>query len=64
MKSLKDFIIWIKLYFEGGEMMMIIFLANRIVLGKLTFAQVPTVLQDKVREELELNGVGFLADVE
>ena len=41
--------------------MMIIFLATRIVLDKLTFAQVPDVLKPAVKQELEDNGLGFLA---
>ena len=61
MKTLVNFINWIKLYFEGGETMMVIFLATRIVLEKLTFAQVPDALKPAVRQELEDNGLGFLA---
>ena len=61
MKRLVNFINWIKIYWKGGEMMMVIFLATRIVLDKLTFAQVPDVLKPAVKQELEDNGLGFLA---
>lgn len=61
MKKLINFINWIRIYFERGETMMVIFLATRIVLGKLTFAQVPDALKPAVRQELEDNGLGFLA---
>lgn len=53
---------WIKLYTKGGEEMMVMFLATRVVLGKLEFKDVPDVLKEKVKEELELNGLGFLAE--
>lgn len=42
--------------------MMVMFLATRVVLGKLEFKDVPDVLKEKVKEELELNGLGFLAE--
>lgn len=47
---------------KGGEMMMIIFLATRIVLGKLAFKDLPEALKEPVKKELEANGVGFLAE--
>lgn len=61
MRKLINFINWIKLYFERGETMMVIFLATRVVLGKLAFKDIPEVLKPAVRKELEDNGVGFLA---
>ena len=61
MKRLVNFINWIKLYFEGGETMMVIFLATRIVLEKLDFKDVPDALKPAVKQELEDNGLGFLA---
>lgn len=63
-KSLSNFISWIKLYWKGGDFMMIAFLATRIVIGKLKFKDLPEVLQPKVKEVLEENGVGFLAEEE
>lgn len=59
---LMSFLSWIKLYMKGGEKMMVMFLATRIVLGKLEFKDVPDVLKEKVKEELEINGLGFLAE--
>lgn len=44
--------------------MMAMFLATRIILGKLTFAAVPAVLKPKVKEVLEENGLGELATEE
>lgn len=38
-------------------MMMAMFLATRIILGKLTYAQVPAVLKPQVKEILEDNGL-------
>lgn len=40
---------------------MAIFLAQRIILGKLTFAQVPSVLKNQVKAVLEESGLGELA---
>ena len=59
---LMSFLSWIKLYTKGGEEMMVMFLATRVVLGKLEFKDVPDVLKEKVKEELEINGLGFLAE--
>lgn len=64
MKKLINFFNWIKLYFKGGEMMMIIFLANRIILGKLKFKDVPEVLKERVKQELIDNGLEFLTTEE
>ena len=40
--------------------MMVIFLATRIVLGRLDFADLPEVLKPAVKQELEDNGLGYL----
>ena len=61
MKRLINFINWIRIYFERGETMMVIFLATRIVLGKLDFKDIPEALKPAVKQELEDNGLGFLA---
>ncbi len=42
--------------------MIAIFLAQRIILGKLTFSEVPTVLQTQVRGILTESGLEFLID--
>jgi len=39
---------------------MVIFLATRIVLEKLAFADLPEVLKPAVKQELEDNGLGYL----
>ncbi len=43
------------------ETMMAMLWAQQIMLGKKTFAQVPKLLKDKVREILEDSGFGELA---
>lgn len=42
--------------------MIAMFLAQRIILGKLTFAEVPDVLKADVKAILEESGLGFLAE--
>ena len=49
------------LFGKGGEEMMAMLWAQQIMLGKKTFAQVPRLLKDKVREILEDSGVPELA---
>lgn len=44
--------------------MMAVFLATRIVLGKLKFSQLPEPLKAPVYEQLKDNGVEFLIDEE
>lgn len=55
---------FIDIFKEGSEDMLAMFLANRIILGKLTFAQVPAVLKPAVREILEEVGLGELCNEE
>lgn len=50
------------IYLVGGETMMAMLLAQRVVLGKMTFAEVPEVLQPAVKEVLVDSGLGFLAE--
>lgn len=47
---------------KGGDEMMAMLWAQQIMLGKKTFAQVPKLLKDKVREILEDSGMGELAE--
>jgi len=42
---------------EGGSDMMAMLWAQKIILGKKTFAQVPRLLKDQVREILEESGM-------
>ena len=46
---------------KGVKIVMVIFLATRIVLGKLEFKDLPEALKEPVKKELEANGVGFLS---
>lgn len=46
---------------EGKEMMAMLW-AQQIMLGKKTYAQVPRLLKDKVKEILEDSGMGELAN--
>lgn len=45
-------LLYILLFGKGGEYMMAMLWAQQIMLGKKTFAQVPRMLKDKVRELL------------
>jgi hypothetical protein len=58
---IKKLIFKILLYFSGGEDMMALLLAQRIILGKLEFEQVPSTLKPQVYEILDESGVAFLA---
>lgn len=56
------FLRWLILYFKGGEVMMAMFFAQRVILGKTKFSEVPATLQESVKEILVESGVGFLAE--
>lgn len=45
----------------GGQEMLAVMLANRIIIGKLEYKTVPESLKLSVKEQLENAGVGFLA---
>ena len=49
------------IHLMGGEIMMAVLLAQRVILGKMTFAEIPEVLQPAVEEVLVESGLGFLA---
>ena len=49
------------IYLIGGENMMAVLLAQRVILGKMTFQEIPEVLQPAVEEVLVESGLGFLA---
>ena len=49
------------LFGKEGETMMAMLWAQKIILGKKTFAQVPKLLKDQVREILEESGLSELA---
>lgn len=56
------FLKWIALYFKGGEIMMAMFFAQRVILGKTQYSEVPSTLQPGVKEILVESGLDFLAE--
>lgn len=50
--------------FKGGEEMMSMFFAQRVILEKTKFKDVPSTLKPLVKEILEESGLGFLAEEE
>ena len=57
-------LVYTLLFGRGGEDMMAMFLATRIILDKLTFKQVPAALKPQVKEILIDNGLPELAEEE
>lgn len=47
---------------EGGEIMMAMFFAQRVILGKTEFKDVPAKLKDQVKELLIESGLPELAE--
>ena len=62
MKLLNNFIILLQN--DGGKEMMAMLWAQKIMLGKKTYAEVPRLLKAKVKEILEDSGMGELAKEE
>ncbi len=56
------FLKWVILYFKGGEIMMAMFFAQRVILGKTQYSEVPSTLQPGVKEILVESGLDFLAE--
>ena len=54
--------LFILLQISGGKEMMAMLWAQQIMLGKKTYAQIPRLLKDKVKEILEDSGMGELAN--
>ena len=54
--------LFILLQNSGGKEMMAMLRAQQIMLGKKTYAQIPRLLKDKVKEILEDSGMGELAN--
>lgn len=50
--SIKMQLFILQLILGGGEIMMAMFFAQRVILGKTSFAEVPAKLKDQVRELL------------
>ena len=61
MNKLINFVNWILFYFRGGEEMMAMFFAQRVILEKTAYKDVPSALKPQVKEILEESGLGFLA---
>lgn len=56
------FLLWLLLKLEGGEVMMAMFFAQRVILGKTAYSEVPSSLQPGVREILIDSGLEFLIE--
>lgn len=55
-------IVKLLIYLMGGETMMAMLMAQRVILEKMTFAEVPASLQPQVKEILIDSGMGHLAE--
>lgn len=55
-------ILKILIYLAGGETMMAMLMAQRVILEKMTFAEVPKSLKPATKEILIESGMGFLAE--
>ena len=51
----------LRILLKGDVLMMAMFFAQRVILGKTAFADVPTVLKPQVAEILTDSGLGELA---
>lgn len=56
------FLFWLLLKLEGGEVMMAMFFAQRVILGKTAYNEVPVSLQPGVKDILVDSGLGFLIE--
>ena len=61
---MRDLTVWVMLKILGkeGETMMAMFFAQRVILGKTAFKEVPAKLKDQVRELLVDAGLPELAE--
>lgn len=57
-----SFLYWAMSKMKGGEIMMAMFFAQRVILGKTKFNEVPSSLQAGVREVLVDSGLEFLIE--
>lgn len=53
---------WFMSRMRGGEDMMAMFFAQRVILGKTKYTEVPATLQAGVKEILVDSGLGYLAE--
>lgn len=56
------FLFWLLLKLKGGEVMMAMFFAQRVILGKTAYSEVPATLQAGVKEILVDSGLGIFVD--
>jgi hypothetical protein len=59
---LANILVFVIKILKGDMTVMALLFAQRIILGKSTFAQVPALLKEQVREILIDSGVGYLAE--
>lgn len=57
---IRAFLYWAIAHLEGGEVMMAMFFAQRVILEKTAYKDVPSTLKPAVKEILEESGLGFL----
>lgn len=57
---IRRFLFWLLLSLEGGDTMVAMFFAQRVILGKTEYRTIPPTLRDQVNEILIDSGVEFL----
>lgn len=62
LKYLTHRLVFRVLFGKGGEDMMAMLWTQQIMLGKKTYAQVPRLLKEQVKELLIDSGYGYLAE--
>jgi hypothetical protein len=55
-----NFLYWLMSKRKGGDVMMAMFFAQRVILGKTKYAEVPSTLKPGVKEILVESGLEFL----
>lgn len=58
---IRSFLFWALVHLKGGEDMMAMFFAQRVILEKTAYKDVPSTLKPAVKEILEESGLGYLA---
>ncbi|MBY3623743.1 hypothetical protein HGO21_29965 [Acinetobacter sp. CUI P1] len=58
------FLYWVMSKMKGGDVMMAMFFAQRVILGKTKYSEVPSTLRPGVKEILVDSGLEFLAEEE
>lgn len=62
LRKVSGFLFGLLVALTGGEVMMAMLMAQRVILGKMAFQDVPVSLQPQVKEILIDSGVGELAE--